>query len=383
MKSIIVILYMIFSTVHIFAENKIPHELILENPKAKITTIETKKEKEKSCLNLTVTKINSKNIDLDVNEENKIISCNLDVNKVTTEKNDSIFFVKNINEIPTMTTINGVSHLNRLRNQSLFRATGVVNEDELTYNSKPILNNKNKKVINIEYKNQPKDLYMAIVNSKGEIKSVFKGNLKDKLLVDPAENKTINLQVWLFAGEINNNRNIVFSWANNLTGDIAIKPSDSSINLDNINLQRGLNTVFNLSEAPIKMEFQGTDKIIGENIKNIGAITPLNDNFYTEGKEGVKFSSKNYDYTAYIYNNFSGVVINLTKKGKIVPEIESFNLVQKNSKGELIQNIKITFYINSGTLKDHIPPTNVTFSSDGISDFWGENGKTPINRRIY
>lgn len=385
MKIIIIFLYMILGITNIYGQKEIPHETILDNPKAKITTIETKKQKEKATLNITVTKIKSKNINIEVNPNKKILLCNLNENNVKINKNEQVFFVENIQDIPTTSTINGERRLNHLRNQMLFRSAGVVADNELTYNSNPEENKDGHKVVQVEYKNEPKKLYMAVLDNTGALKSVYNA----KFLQNASEvaiEKDITLNVWIFDKDIPDDTNMIFNYSNNFSGLILNRSKDkfNDPTATNSFLKDDPGSVFDFEGEPLNENFLPSTIVDGEKIQNVNSITSTSEDFFKDNREGIKVNTKYYTLVNNIYRNFSGIEINLVRNTEVVKaEKVSYIINVKNKNREIIERIHVNLYINSGKAITHFTTEGTLSSSNDIPNFWGNDNNSPIDRIIH
>lgn len=380
MKIIITFLYMILGITNIYGQKEIPHETILDNPKTKITTIETKKQKEKATLNITVTKIKSKNINIEVNPSKKILLCNLNENNVKINKNEQVFFVENIQDIPTTSTINGERRLNHLRNQMLFKSAGVVADNELTYNSNPKENKDGHKVVKVEYKNQPKKLYMTVLDNTGALKSVYNATLKSQD-DDIPTSKRSTLDIVLFDEEIESNLNLVFSDNKNTSGKILVRPDDDKTHpsLARDTLSQNIFSTFKYSESPLDKNFHNSSFIEGRMLSPNGSIEPLDFTFKSNQKVGVCVNSSNYKLTTFIHNNFPGIEINLIRKKKLSKsEKISYIISLKNRNNQTIEDITVNLYINSGKIQDHFKQSKIGYMSSDIKDFWSKDNEDMI-----
>ncbi|MCJ8342434.1 MAG: hypothetical protein MJH09_06245 [Cetobacterium sp.] len=381
MKIIIIFLYMILGITNIYGQKEIPHETILDNPKAKITTIETKKQKEKATLNITVTKIKSKNINIEVNPNKKILLCNLNENNVKINKNEQVFFVENIQDIPTTSTINGERRLNHLRNQMLFRSAGVVADNELTYNSNPEENKDGHKVVKVEYKNEPKKLYMAVLVNAGALKSVYNANFK---LAERIKTKETTLKIWLFKGEMKHSSiNLIFDPSENNSGDFKtrsledVTPPDQADKAPNIH-----DSVFDFNnDGLLHQNFLDTD--ILEVTNNTGQIisTNVQGSFEKSNYKKIKLNINGLDINPVIWNSFKGLELDIRNLSSVHINSQKleFNILNYSGGRQLRQKIHVIIYYNDGVLADHITESNTNYNSNDIENFDSIPDGTIIN----
>ena len=143
-RKLYVFLTAIFLSLSCFGE--VPHSYVTDNPNAQINKIETIKEREKAELNLSVTKIKSKEIEGRLNQSSKNIEFILPSSLVGKQ----VVAVEKLEDLPNPSTVNGRKILTKI------------------INDKPISNNltqeiKENKLI-VSYKNQPEKLYISDLN---------------------------------------------------------------------------------------------------------------------------------------------------------------------------------------------------------------------------
>ena len=119
-RRIKLLLYFMIFFINILAvEREIPHSIITENPKKDVTTIETlKKYKDKAELNITVTKLKTEEIPVEVDKNRKKLLLTL---KGIEGKN--VYPVENIEDIPNPNTSLGRRNINRMRVNNNLRTT--------------------------------------------------------------------------------------------------------------------------------------------------------------------------------------------------------------------------------------------------------------------
>ena len=139
-----VFLTAIFLSLSCFGE--IPHSYVTDNPNTQINKIETIKEREKAELNLSVTKIKSKEIEGRLNQDSKNIEFILPSSLVGKQ----IVAVEKLEDLPNPSTVNGRKILTKI------------------INDKPISNNLTQEIqgnnLIINYENRPETLYISDLN---------------------------------------------------------------------------------------------------------------------------------------------------------------------------------------------------------------------------
>ena len=143
-RKLYVFLTVILLSLSCFGE--IPHSYVTDNPNAQINKIETIKEKEKAELNLSVTKVKSKELSGQVDESNKRIILTLPEEF----HNKSLVVVEGLEDLPNPSTVQGRKVLSRVLNNKAV-------SDNLTQEIQG-----NNLVVN--YENQPEKLYISDLN---------------------------------------------------------------------------------------------------------------------------------------------------------------------------------------------------------------------------
>ena len=107
MKKILLLMMGLFIfSLGLFAE--IPHSYVTENPDKEVTQTETlKKYKEKAKLNLSVTKLNSEEIEGIHDPEQKKIFFTLENSIYEIQPGDHIYVSEELQEVPSISTTNG------------------------------------------------------------------------------------------------------------------------------------------------------------------------------------------------------------------------------------------------------------------------------------
>ena len=159
---------MLFFVINVFAE--IPHSYVTENPDKEVTQTETlKRYKEKAELNLSITKIKSKEVEGLHNPEQKKIYFSLDNIEYEIQPGDKIYLSEELQEVPSISTTNGRRKINGMLNQKILK------EGSLEYTVTKEINTSE---IEINYSKTPKEIYIGILNSQYQIKKILKGNVK-------------------------------------------------------------------------------------------------------------------------------------------------------------------------------------------------------------
>ena len=163
-----VFLIMLFFAINVFAE--IPHSYVTENPDKEVTQTETlKRYKEKAELNLSITKIKSKEVEGLHNPEQKKIYFSLDNIEYEIQPGDKIYLSEELQEVPSISTTNGRRKINGMLNQK------VLKDGDLEYT---VTNERTTSEIEVSYSKTPKQVYIGILDKQYQIKKILKGNIK-------------------------------------------------------------------------------------------------------------------------------------------------------------------------------------------------------------
>ncbi|MGL6113904.1 MAG: hypothetical protein ACRC1R_02595 [Cetobacterium sp.] len=379
MKKIVYFIYFILAINFAFGENKIPHELIIDNPKAKITTIETKKQyKEKAELKLSITKIKSKKIEYSLDKENKLITFNFEKNNIKINDNEKTYVGGSLKELPLN------NNFNKIHNQCLMVRSNLINNNEFIYNTIPQNDENGRKVLKVAYNNIPSDIYLAVLDENNNVKEIYKGQPREEIdTVNNPVHSTLN--IWLFDKEFQDDLNLVFNYDKNSSGKILVRPQDTVTSPEDARdgvFKYESGSVFDFSEAPLKHVFLPSTYVQGQSNRNINSIEQLQDTFSKNHREGIKVTTKYFTLKSYIYNDFSGIEINVKKNSEVSQsELESFDLIVYNKNNQRLETITINLYVNSGTLMSHFENKSASTSTD-IPDFWGNDGNSPIDRDV-
>ena len=143
-RKLYVFLTAIFLSLSCFGE--IPHSYVTDNPNTQINKIETIKEREKAELNLSVTKIKSKEIEGRLNQSSKNIEFILPSSLVGKQ----VVAVEKLEDLPNPSTVNGRKILTKIMNDRAIsnNLTQEIKENNLI----------------VSYENQPEKLYVSDLN---------------------------------------------------------------------------------------------------------------------------------------------------------------------------------------------------------------------------
>ena len=143
-RKLYVFLTAIFLSLSCFGE--VPHSYVTDNPNAQVNKIETIKEREKAELNLSVTKVKSKELSGQIDESNKRIILTLPEEF----HNKSLVVVEGLEELPNPSTVQGRKVLSR-----------VLNDKAVSSNLTQKIQGNN---LVVNYENKPEKLYISDLN---------------------------------------------------------------------------------------------------------------------------------------------------------------------------------------------------------------------------
>ena len=171
-KFLLLMMGLFIFSLGLFAE--IPHSYVTENPDKEVTQTETlKKYKEKAELNLSVTKLNSEEIEGIHDPEQNKVYFSLDNAKYGIQSGDHIYVSEELQEVPSISTTNGRRKINGMLNQK------VLKEGTLEY--KITINERTTSEIEVSYSKTPKQVYIGILDKQYQIKKILKGIIKTSL----------------------------------------------------------------------------------------------------------------------------------------------------------------------------------------------------------
>ena len=143
-RKLYIFLTVIFLSISCFGE--IPHSYVTDNPNVQVNKIETIKEREKAELNLSVTKVKSKELSGQIDESNKKIILTLPEEF----HNKSLVVVEGLEDLPNPSTVQGRKVLSRV------------------LNNKAVSNNLTQEIqgnnLVVNYENKPEKLYVSDLN---------------------------------------------------------------------------------------------------------------------------------------------------------------------------------------------------------------------------
>ena len=239
------LLIMLFFVINVFAE--IPHSYVTENPSRIVTQTETlKRYKEKAELNLSITKIKSKEVEGLHNPEQKKIYFSLDNIEYEIQPGDKIYLSEELQEVPSIATTNGRRKINGMLNQKILK------EGSLEYT---VTNERTTSEIEVKYSKTPKQVYIGILDKQYQIKKIdinlfaFSENLgtlynrnfdaEGQAGTDPLDH--INLNTIIFDSENKYGKNILIKKASGVnrirTGHTQNRPSSFSVRVYGYNKQ--------------------------------------------------------------------------------------------------------------------------------------------------
>ena len=143
-RKLYVFLTAIFLSLSCFGE--VLHSYVTDNPNTQINKIETIKEREKAELNLSVTKVKSKELSGQIDESNKRIILTLPEEF----QNKSLVVVEGLEELPNPSTVQGRKVLSR-----------VLNNKAVSSNLTQEIQGNN---LVVNYENKPEKLYISDLN---------------------------------------------------------------------------------------------------------------------------------------------------------------------------------------------------------------------------
>ncbi len=203
------------------AEREIPHTIVTENPKKKVTEIQTlKKYKEKAELNITVTKIKTEYLPVQVDKRRQKIFAKFDG-----MEDKIIYAVEKPEDIPNPQTATGRIALNKKR----YRRSALNEDGNLDVHRYELRTGQKKTKIEIDYRELPKDLYFVVEGNSG-VDKIYRANYTNYSAI---YGRNVNVKLWLFGQEVESSSNVVLDYSNNGTGDIELR-SNGAYNALNI-----------------------------------------------------------------------------------------------------------------------------------------------------
>ena len=333
-RKIKLLLYFMIFFINILAvEREIPHSIITENPKKDVTTIETlKKYKDKAELNITVTKLKTEEIPVEVDKNRKKLLLTL---KGIEGKN--IYPVENIEDIPNPNTSLGRRNINRMRVDNNLRTTRY----DITTGEK-------RTKLEIDYKELPKNTYLAVTDKNFNLEKIYRANYRD---YSAPRGNSVSVKLWLFGEEMGSLTNLIINPNNNSSGNIEIRKNGEFIFPESATEQNGLNTVFDIQGSPLVYDYEDSDYIELQNIGGAGSTSISNiqnskGSFYRYRNEYAECSIPGYNLKTRIWSDSSKLEFTLRKNGTTNGYVK-FKIVHKASDGTIRQEITVEMFINN------------------------------------
>lgn len=333
-RRIKLLLYFMIFFINILAvEREIPHSIITENPKKDVTTIETlKKYKDKAELNITVTKLKTEEIPVEVDKNRKKLLLTL---KGIEGKN--VYPVENIEDIPNPNTSLGRRNINRMRASNNLRTTRY----DITTGEK-------RTKLEIDYKELPKNTYLAVTDKNFNLEKIYRANYRD---YSAPRGNSVSVKLWLFGEEMGSLTNLIINPNNNSSGNIEIRKNGEFIFPESATEQNGLNTVFDIQGSPLVYDYEDSDYIELQNIGGAGSTSISNiqnskGSFYRYRNEYAECSIPGYNLKTRIWSDSSKLEFTLRKNGTSDGYVK-FKIVHKASDGTIRQEITVEMFINN------------------------------------
>lgn len=333
-RRIKLLLYFMIFFINILAvEREIPHSIITENPKRDVTTIETlKKYKDKAELNITVTKLKTEEIPVEVDKNRKKLLLTL---KGIEGKN--VYPVENIEDIPNPNTSLGRRNINRMRVNNNLRTTRY----DITTGEK-------RTKLEIDYKELPKNTHLAVTDKNFNLEKIYRANYRD---YSAPRGNSVSVKLWLFGEEMGSLTNLIINPNNNSSGNIEIRKNGEFIFPESATEQNGLNTVFDIQGSPLVYDYEDSDYIELQNIGGAGSTSISNiqnskGSFYRYRNEYAECSIPGYNLKTRIWSDSSKLEFTLRKNGTTNGYVK-FKIVHKASDGTIRQEITVEMFINN------------------------------------
>lgn len=333
-RRIKLLLYFMIFFINILAvEREIPHSIVTENPKKDVTTIETlKKYKDKAELNITVTKLKTEEIPVEVDKNRKKLLLTL---KGIEGKN--IYPVENIEDIPNPNTSLGRRNINRMRVNNNLRTTRY----DITTGEK-------RTKLEIDYKELPKNTYLAVTDKNFNLEKIYRANYRD---YSAPRGNSVSVKLWLFGEEMGSLTNLIINPNNNSSGNIEIRKNGEFIFPESATEQNGLNTVFDIQGSPLVYDYEDSDYIELQNIGGAGSTSISNiqnskGSFYKYRNEYAECDIPGYNLKTRIWSDSSKLEFTLRKNGTTDGYVK-FKIVHKASDGTIRQEITVEMFINN------------------------------------
>lgn len=348
-KNLFILFFFCCFSVLIGAEREIPHTIITENPNKKVTEIQTlKKYKEKAELNITVTKIKTEKLPIQIDERRKKIFI-----KLENVNGDEIQVLERAEDIPNPETIEGRRALNRLKRS--------IPDNNLEIKRYDKVNGREKTKLEVNYKNLPKDLYIAVTDKgSNKLKKLYKANYTD---YRAQYNHYVKVQLWVFGDELSNLNNIILDSRLNGTGDIKLRSEGNNSRPDNAIQKSGLHTVFDMNKSLLAEEFEDNDTIEIENITGCSSINNNQGSFYEDRNKYGELSVPGFNVKARIWTGCDKFELSLRRDGDKRDGYSHFYLKHRDSSGQIRQEIEVELFINNKPFDQYFVSTKVVFNT--------------------
>lgn len=341
-RRIKLLLYFMIFFINILAvEREIPHSIVTENPKKDVTTIETlKKYKDKAELNITVTKLKTEEIPVEVDKNRKKLLLTL---KGIEGKN--IYPVENIEDIPNPNTSLGRRNINRMRVNNNLRTTRY----DITTGEK-------RTKLEIDYKELPKNTYLAVTDKNFNLEKIYRANYRD---YSAPRGNSVSVKIWLFGEEMGSLTNLILNPSNKTTGNFEFRNNGEYSYPESATEYQGLYSVFDMQGQPELFDFEDSDYIELQNIGGTGSTSISNiqnkkGSFYKYRNEYAECDIPGYNLKARVWSDTPKLEFTLRKSGTTDGYVK-FKILHKASDGTIRQEITVEMFINNKKFIEYFP----------------------------
>lgn len=359
LKILLIFFSFFFHEILLFSETReVPNIIIKDNPKKEVYQIDTLKRRTKPAeLNLTITKIKSKELKMKIDERRKLIFADID----RLNSGEEIYVTEKIDEMPNSSTSRGRRALNLMKKSN--------NINLKLYEARNRNNKVNKEILKISYDKKPQELYVGVLNSKNELKSLYKSTFTN---YDLPKNNTVNLKVWLFTEELDKKTNLIFVPGNNGNGNLKIRSNRNySVPEDAVEQIKDYLSVFDMTGTPVEYSFEDDDKIEVQGT-SLSGIKNSQGSFYKDRNKYAEFTASGFNIQGRIWSDFSGIEISLEKKSP-QDNYVTFKILHKSSNGDIIQTINVELFINTKNFKEYFVYKEyskiITFDKGNLNDY--------------